>query len=120
MVLEVNMLPDQPPEAVGLIADRRLLLTADNDHVVDEGDGAGTFLLAAAGRTIPAAEVKRLGLSADADGRLVQHAAAPKAETTAPVAEVKEQPKPDTKERKKPADKAVKKPATKRRRKRAR
>ncbi len=111
------MLPDQPTEAVGLIADRRLLLTADNDHVVEEDDISGASLLAAVGRTIPAAEVKRLGLSADADGRVVQLDAEPDA--PAPDAEVKEQPKPDDKERKKPADKAVKKPATKRRRKRA-
>ncbi len=114
MMLEVNMLPDQPPEAVGLIADRRLLLTADKDHVVDEDDTSGQFLLAAAGRIIPAAEVKRLGLSIGKDGRVAQSGTEPE-----PDVEVKEQSTPDDKERAQPADKAVKKPTTKRRRKRA-
>ena len=119
MALEVNMFPDQPTEAVGLIADRRLLLTADRDHVVDEDDTSGASLLAALGRMIPAADVKRLGLSADKDGRVLQLDAEPEPKAAAPEPEVKEQPKPDDKQRKKPADKAVKKPATKRRRKRA-
>ena len=106
MVLEVNMLPEQPPETVGLIADRRLLLSADQSRVVEENDVSGHFLLAAVGRTIPAKEVKRLGLSADEDGRVVQFAAEP---------EAKERSKPEDKQREKPANKAVKKPATKRR-----
>ena len=109
MALEVNMLPDQPTKAVGLIADRRLLLTADKLRVVDEDDTSGAFLLAAVGIVIPTAEVKRLGLSL-VGGRVVQAGTEP---------EVKEQPKPEDKQRAKPADKAVKKPTTKRRRKRA-
>ncbi len=108
------MPPDQLPEGAGLIADRRLLLTADRSHVVEESENDGAFLLAAVGITIPAAEVKRLGLRADEDGRVVQSTT-----EQAPDAAVKEQAKPDDKKRKKPADKAVKKPATKRRRKRA-
>ena len=107
------MLRDQPPEAVGLVADRRLLLTADKSRMVEEGDLAAAFLLASPGTTIPAAEVKRLGLSADKDNRVVQLAAEPEPDT-----EVKELPKPEDKQRTKPADKSVTKPATKRRSKR--
>ena len=106
MVLQVMMLRDQPPEGAGLVADRRLLLTADKSRLVEEADVDGAFLLAAVGTLIPQAEVGRLGLSADKDNRVVQHV------------EVKELPKPEDKQREKPADKAVKKPATKWRSKR--
>ena len=99
MALEVNMLPDQPPEAVGLIADRRLLLSADKSRVVDEGDGSGAFLLAAVGRVIPVAEVKRLGLVV-VDGRVVAREAA-----------AKEKPKPADKQRKKATTKSRRKKA---------
>lgn len=53
-----------------LTADRRLWLTAEKDQVVEEGDGLAAFLLAGAGRMIPAAEVERLEL-VDVDGRIV-------------------------------------------------
>ncbi|MFW6079537.1 MAG: hypothetical protein ACODAE_07950 [Gemmatimonadota bacterium] len=54
-----------------LSADRRLYLTADKAHVVEEGDPDAAFLLAAPGRRIRAADAERLGLSADDDGRIV-------------------------------------------------
>ena len=53
-----------------LTADRRLWLTAEKDQVVEEGDGLAAFLLAGAGRTIPAADVERLNL-VEVDGRIV-------------------------------------------------
>lgn len=53
-----------------LTADRRLWLTAEKDQVVEEGDGLAAFLLAGVGRTIPAAEAKRLKLKL-ARGRIV-------------------------------------------------
>ena len=105
------MLPDQPTEAVGLIADRRLLLTADRDHVVDEDDTSGAFLLAAVGRVIPAAEVKRLGLDTDADGRVVQPGMAPTPRTVAREVAAKEKPKPADKQRKKATTKSPRKKA---------
>ncbi len=46
-----------------LITDRRLWLTADRDHVVEDGDPAAAFLFVArAGREIPADEASRLQL----------------------------------------------------------
>lgn len=115
MVLEVKMLADQQAEGANLIADRELLLSPDKSRVLEEGDPGGQFLLVAAGGTIPATEVKRLGLSADEDGRVMQLGAEPETKPTEPA---KELPKPEDKQRKKPADKSVKKPATKRRSKR--
>jgi len=100
------MLPEQPPESVGLIADRRLLLSADRSCVVEEDDVGGHFLLAAVGRVIPAAEVKRLGLGVE-DGRVVQ-----------PGVDLKPTPEAAAKEQPKPADKQLKKPTTKSWRKR--
>ncbi len=96
-------------------ADRRLWLTRDRDSLAEDGDIAAASLLASPGSAIPAAEVARLGLVTDADGRVTQPAPEPEV-VKAP--EVKEQPKPEDKQRAKPADKAVKKPTTKRRSKR--
>jgi hypothetical protein len=114
MVLQINTLSGQPPKGASLVADRELLLSADKSQVFEEGDPAGSFLLAAAGGVIPAAEVKRLGLSVR-EGRVGQFAPEPEAK---PTQSAKELAKPEDKQRKKPADKAVKKPATKRRSKR--
>lgn len=47
----------------GIVADRRLYLTADKARVVEEGDASAAFLLAAPGTEITPEEVKRLGLS---------------------------------------------------------
>lgn len=52
-----------------LKADRRLMLTAKKDQVVEEGDPRAAFLLAAPGRVISGAEAKRLGLEVE-DGRI--------------------------------------------------
>jgi hypothetical protein len=52
--------------AGGMIADRRLFLTADH-RVVEEGDPNAAFQLAAPGGLIEAAEVARLGLEMKGD-----------------------------------------------------
>ena len=53
-----------------IVADRRLWLTADRSRVVEDGDPAAAFLLAAPGAEIPADDARRLGLSVEA-GRVV-------------------------------------------------
>lgn len=53
-----------------IVADRRLWLTADKARVVEDGDPAAAFLLAAPGTEISAGEVERLRLSAK-DGKVV-------------------------------------------------
>lgn len=64
--------------AVGIIADRRLYLTADKARVVEDGDPSAAFLFATPGVVIPAAEATALGLEV-VDGR-VQHRSAKVAE----------------------------------------
>ena len=109
MALEIKTLRDAAP-AAGLVADRRLFLTADESQMVEDGDPAGRFLLVGVGGTVPACEVARLGLRLDRAGCVTQAAAEPEP----PAPEVKEQPKPDDKARAKPATKTVtKKKATK-------
>jgi len=71
MALEVRNLKGATLPAV-LVADRRLYLTADRTTVVEEGDPRAAFLLAGQGSEIPAAEVERLGLTVDGDGRVVE------------------------------------------------
>jgi len=53
--------PDQPEDGA-LAADRRLYLDAGGTRVLEDGDPAAAFLLAAPGRAIPKADVARLGL----------------------------------------------------------
>lgn len=43
-------------------ADRKLWLTVDREHVVEDGDPRAAFLLASKGKTMPLAEAKRFGL----------------------------------------------------------
>ena len=74
MARETKKLEAQAP-AAGLIADRRLFLTAGN-KVVEEGDPDAAFLLAAPGSLIPAAEVNRLGLELKGEKVTQSHAAA--------------------------------------------
>ena len=74
MALHINR--GEKPVSGGLVADRRLYLTADKSRVVEEGDPASAFLLASAGRKILDADVERLGLRL-ADGRIVWGASAP-------------------------------------------
>lgn len=47
---------------VSILADRRLWLTADKSRVVEDGDPAAAFLLAAPGTEIAPDDVKRFGL----------------------------------------------------------
>ena len=53
--------PDQPEDGA-LVADRRLYLDAGGTRVLEDGDPAAAFLLAAPGRAIPKTDVARLGL----------------------------------------------------------
>ena len=46
----------------GLVADRRLYLSADKARVLEDGDPEAAYLLAPAGRVIPAPDAERLGL----------------------------------------------------------
>ena len=71
--------------------DRPLYLTADRNSVVEEGDPAAAFLLAAAGHEVPDAEAERLGLKPSKK----QAATDP-----APEPEAKEQAAPANKARK--------------------
>ena len=97
-------LPTDQPEMVGLVADRRLCLTADQERVVESGDMAAAWLLAAPGTLIPKPDVERLGLVV-VEGRVVQRSLVPAAPVVAPVAAepVVEAPKVEGKRgRKKP------------------
>lgn len=63
--------------AAGIVADRRLYLTADRASVVEDGDPAAASLLATPGWVIPVEECERLGITAG-DGMVVlPRAAAP-------------------------------------------
>lgn len=85
MSLKVELPPPGPP--VGLIADRRLFLTADRETVVEDGDPRAALLFATKDYGIPAAEVERLGLAL-VGGRVVQGAPAESvSEDPAPVEE---------------------------------
>lgn len=92
MALEYNRLRDQQGGG-SLIADRRLLLAADRETMVESNDPRGSYLLACAGGEIPAPEVARLGLAV-ADGRIAQRGGQKEAE------------KPSDKQAAKPADKS--------------
>lgn len=70
MALSIIRAAEQPG---GLLADRRLYLSADG-RVVDHGDPSAAILLAAGpGDEIPTAKARDLGLSI-VDGKIVQHA----------------------------------------------
>lgn len=75
MALEIRTFRDVPPPAA-VHADRRLYLTADRGHVVEEGDPGAAFLLAGAGSEIPASEMARLGLRVEAARVVIMGAAA--------------------------------------------
>lgn len=92
MALEYNRLRDQHGGG-SLIADRRLLLAADRETMVESNDPRGSYLLACEGGEIQAPEVARLRL-AIADGRVVQQG------------EQKEAEKSSDKQAEKPADKS--------------
>lgn len=46
------------------VTDRKLWLTKDREHVVEDGDPAAAFLLASAGKELDAATVEKYGLKA--------------------------------------------------------
>jgi len=92
MSLEISRLRDQQSGG-SLIADRRLLLAADRETLVESNDPNGAYLLACEGGEIPAPDVVRLGLSVQG-GRVVQRG------------EVKEAEKSEDKQAEKPADKS--------------
>lgn len=60
-----------------LTADRRLWLTRDRSAVVEDGDPAAAFLLAAPGTAISPTDVDRLGLSGDGERVSLPRAAEP-------------------------------------------
>lgn len=80
--------------ATGLIADRRLCLTADGQRLVEAGALEAAVLFAAKGQPIPEADVKRLGL-AMVDGKVVQGGAAPERQAAALPETEPEDVKPD-------------------------
>ena len=69
MALEIKR--PQQGAAVGLVADRRLYVTADGRRLVEEGDPSAALLLAATGTMIPQSTVSAMELSI-VDGRVVQ------------------------------------------------
>lgn len=90
-----------------LIADRRLYLSADRAHVIEEGENGAAFLLIGRGGTIAPGEVKRLGLT-EKDGCVVV-AKAPAEKPVEETGEEKAKPKPADKAKRKPNDKSRKK-----------
>lgn len=72
---------EQNPAAPNVIAQERLWLTADRNHVVKEGDPAAAFLLAVPGHTIPRAEAERLGLVEPHEQPEVPESLAPKSDS---------------------------------------
>ena len=68
---------------VGLVADRRLYLSADG-HLCEDGSPDARVLLATPGWIIPAEDVARLGLSL-ADGRIMQGQPEPIVEEVKPI-----------------------------------
>jgi len=67
MAVTISRLADIPP--TGLVADRRLYITAD-DEPVEEGDARAAFLLASGpGDVIPVRKVQQYGLRLE-DGRI--------------------------------------------------
>jgi len=93
MALEVKDLRAHQPVPGGTVwADRRLWLSGDRSRVVEDGDPAAAFLLAAPGAAIAGTEAVRLGLQT-VDG--VIHL----------PPEEKKAPKPADKARAKPGDK---------------
>ena len=59
-----------PERTIGIVADRRLYLSADKSQVLEEGAADAAWLLATPGTEIPSSEVARLGLRV-VDGRVV-------------------------------------------------
>lgn len=62
---------EDPSQASGLVADRRLYLDAARSHLVEENDPAAAYLLAAPGQSIRMGDVARLGLAL-MDGKVQQ------------------------------------------------
>src|SRR3990167_9405922 len=65
MGIEIQRLPrpgDQPAAVV--VAEQRLWLTADKEHIVGEGDRRAAFLLCSPGDELPLAVAERYGLIA--------------------------------------------------------
>lgn len=93
MALEIVRRPG-PPALSGLIADRRLCVTADRTRAVEERDPDAAFLLVAAGHGISAADVDRYRLVRGADGRILIDPPAPDPAPKAPARGAKA-PKPD-------------------------
>lgn len=85
----------------GLIADRRLYLSADRETVMEDGNVAAAYLFATEGTEIAAGDVSRLGLKM-VGGKIVlpgsaepDAPAAPEPEADEPEPEAKEAPKPE-------------------------
>lgn len=75
-LMSLEIIRRSAASAVGIIADRRLYLTADRAHVVEEGAPDAAYLFATPGYVIPAAEADRLGLVL-VDGMVKVAASAP-------------------------------------------
>lgn len=116
--LEIKLLKDRVITPGGLwISDGRYWLTKDRKRAVPDGDPEAKFLLVAcAGRTMPLAQAKELGLykepaegEAPAAERISRSEDEPKAEEVAP--EAPEEPKqaevPEDKQAEPPEDKGV-------------
>ena len=72
MALEIRTRDSGQSSAAGkLVADRELCLTADKQTVVEAGDERAAWVLCARGREIQAADVARLGLTRDDQGRII-------------------------------------------------
>lgn len=115
MALEITLLDNQVGDVSPLVADRRLLLTADNLRVVEDHDPEGRYLLVGKGCEVNPREVERLGL-VKVGGRVEVK----KADGSTPVMkpEPPAEPEPDLKEKAQPEDKELEKPADKSRFKR--
>lgn len=81
--MALQIIRNPAPAAPGLVADRRLCVTADRSRVVEERDPAAAYLLAAAGSVISAEDVGRYQLARAEDGT-IQVAAAESEEAAKP------------------------------------
>ncbi|MGE4163872.1 MAG: hypothetical protein AB7G23_19260 [Vicinamibacterales bacterium] len=66
----LEIIRNAPAPLPGLVADRRLCLTADRGRMVEERDPEAAYLLAAPGDIISAADVARYGLVRAEDGTI--------------------------------------------------
>lgn len=68
-LLKITTLADANPGGNRVVVNQRLYLTGDGAELVEEGDKRAAFLFCSPGKAVERAELARLGVDVDGDGK---------------------------------------------------